>query len=165
MFNITERVRRRMLRWLLVGVDPELVRRALKTINGGATKGGTVSIDASNITLPGTVDGVDVSGIPHDAGGVPYALDKRGDTMAGDFTPDSPSTRQIGTISAPFSKVYADELHGTVYYADVVFEEKTCGICGKKFAVGDKLVLRVTEVEEKGVHTVPIHKECAGEGK
>lgn len=83
MFNITERIRRRMLRWLLVGVDPELVRRALKTINGGTTKHGTVSIDASNITLPGLVDGVDVSGIPHDAAGVPYALDKRGDTMSG----------------------------------------------------------------------------------
>lgn len=66
--SITERIRRRIVRWLLTDVDPRFVSRALKTINGGATKHGTVSIDTSNITLPGTVDGVDVGSHDHSAG-------------------------------------------------------------------------------------------------
>lgn len=79
--------------------------------------------------------------------------------------PDAPNTRQVGTSASPFAKVYANELHGTAYYADIIFQEKSCEVCGKKFVVGDDLALKVVEVEEKGVHAVPIHRECAGERK
>ena len=79
--------------------------------------------------------------------------------------PDAPSTRQVGTVGTPFAKVYADELHGTAYYADIIFKEKTCKVCGKEFVVGDDLVLKVIEIEEKGIHAVPMHKKCFGEKK
>lgn len=79
--------------------------------------------------------------------------------------PDAPHTRQIGTSTTPFAKVYADELHGTAYYADIIFQEKTCKVCGRGFAIGDDLTLKVVEVEENGVHAVPIHRECTGEQK
>lgn len=79
--------------------------------------------------------------------------------------PDAPSTRHVGTSTTPFATVYADELHGTAYYADIIFQEKNCKICGRKFVVGDDLALKVVEVEEKGIHAVPIHRECAGERK
>jgi hypothetical protein len=57
-------------------------------------------------------------------------------------------------------RIDATELHGTVYYTDVHFEEKECAVCGKKFKPGDGVGLFVRTVSRKGIDLIPAHVSC-----
>ena len=57
-------------------------------------------------------------------------------------------------------EVHANELHGEVYYGDLIFEEKRCEVCGEKFSEGEKVSLIVNEVKEDGTYLLPKHEGC-----
>ncbi len=56
--------------------------------------------------------------------------------------------------------VTATELHGTVYYADMHFEETECAVCGTKFKKKDRVTLYVRKTTQKGIGLLPAHLKC-----
>ena len=57
-------------------------------------------------------------------------------------------------------KIYATELHGTVYYGHIFFKEKRCFICHRNFKIGDRISLIVVEKGKRGMGLVPCHLNC-----
>ena len=91
-----------------------------------------------------------------------------GDGVSTDIMPDSDNSRAMGTTNYRFSEVHSNSLYGTAHYADIVFQEKKCDICGEKFESGDKVQLIVNKVvdegsEDDGSYMVPVHVNCDGE--
>jgi len=80
-------------------------------------------------------------------------------SLAQDLLPDADNTRSIGSSSARLANVYAVN----VVTGDIVFQERKCAICGREFKEGDIVVLKVTKVDEKGTHCVPVHLSCTQE--
>jgi len=90
------------------------------------------------------------------------------DGMSTDIIPDSDNSRSIGSSSNRLSEIHSANLYGTAHYADIVFQEKKCDICGEKFESGDKVQLIVNKVvdegsEDDGSYMVPVHVNCDGE--
>jgi len=81
-------------------------------------------------------------------------------TMSGNINAGSDSSYDIGADGTRFANVYADNIYGTVHYADISFEEKKCAICDEPFEVGDSISLIVTNVKEDGTYMVPKHEGC-----
>ena len=62
----------------------------------------------------------------------------------------------IGAATARLANIYA--VNGI--FGDLVFEERTCELCGLPFSPLDEIGLHVKSVEKDGTHTVPVHLEC-----
>ncbi len=84
------------------------------------------------------------------------------------------------TFEAGGVRPYADDAHncGNASYrwalvrgvvitpGDIGFEEKICLKCGKKFNIGENIVLKVKGLTDwGGTLTIPIHLECASDPK
>ena len=77
------------------------------------------------------------------------------------FRPNADNTGSIGTNSYRWALVRAV----TVTQGDIGFgpEDQPCPICGKRFEVGDVVVLKVHKVLESGeFRAKPVHLSCAG---
>lgn len=76
--------------------------------------------------------------------------------LGGNWNPDGDGTRKIGDATHRLSEIHAiDGIFG-----DLIFEEQTCPICGKKLEVGQILSSIVTKISDNGTHTVPVHLKC-----
>lgn len=60
-------------------------------------------------------------------------------------------------------RVYANEVHGTVYYQDIYFEDTECAICGEKFEEDDEVGFKVNTVNPEHISLVPVHRHCLKE--
>lgn len=83
-----------------------------------------------------------------------------------DITPDGDNTRALGSSSNRFSNIHAQSVYGNVHWADLIFQEKRCDVCGEKFEVDDTVILTVNKVvdngeDEDGTYLLPIHKSCS----
>ena len=81
-------------------------------------------------------------------------------SLTGNWNPDGNGTRKIGDSTHKLAEIWAvDGIFG-----DLVFEEKTCYICGETFNINDVLSLIVIKTSSEGTHTVPVHIGCTGRG-
>lgn len=78
----------------------------------------------------------------------------------GNIVPQADSTYDIGSDTNRFTNIYADNLYGTAHYADIIFEEKKCAVCDKKFKEGDSVSLIVNDIKEDGTYMIPKHQRC-----
>lgn len=60
------------------------------------------------------------------------------------------------------SDLYAQRVHGTVYYQDIYFEDTECVICGEKFEEDDEIGFKVNTVSPEHISLVPVHRDCLG---
>lgn len=51
-------------------------------------------------------------------------------------------------------------VNGQAQFADLVFQEKRCEVCGDKFKEGESVSLIVNKVKEDGTYLVPKHEGC-----
>jgi len=89
-----------------------------------------------------------------------YLLANGTRSLSGNWYPDGNGTRKIGDSTHKLAEIWAvDGIFG-----DLVFEEKTCYICGETFNTNDVLSLIVIKTSSEGTHTVPVHSGCTGRG-
>jgi len=50
--------------------------------------------------------------------------------------------------------------NGQAKYADLVFEEKRCAVCGERFKEGESVSLIVNKAKEDGTYLIPKHEGC-----
>jgi len=146
----------------------------LNSIESGATADQTkADIDALAINA-GQVDGIEGSAIFKKDGSVAMTGDLDMSSQAfyssaylyakADFYPDSTANnRYLGGSGAKWGHIYGVVVHE----GDVAFTEKECVICGKKFKLGDNLILKVIQFDEETEEpmAIPIHAECASKHK
>ena len=91
---------------------------------------------------------------------IQYLLANGTRSLSGNWYPDGNGTRKIGDSTHKLAEIWAvDGIFG-----DLVFEEKTCYICGETFNINDVLSLIVIKTSSEGTHTVPVHSRCTGRG-
>ena len=79
-------------------------------------------------------------------------------SLTGNWNPDGNGTRKFGDATHKLAEIWAvDGIFG-----DLVFEERTCYICGKTFIDDDILSLIVIKTAKNGTHVVPVHISCIG---
>jgi hypothetical protein len=77
---------------------------------------------------------------------------------SGNITSGTHNTYDIGTNTNRWANVYATN----IVTGDLVFEERTCHICGNLLHDTEILSLIVVKTSKKGTHTVPVHSSCLG---
>jgi len=87
-------------------------------------------------------------------------------SVEGPLLPSSSGAYNLGSSVYKWDEVHANDVYGTVRYADMHFLDLRCKLCGKSFKVGDRLELIVTGFEEDPVTgtemlAVPVHVGCA----
>ena len=92
-------------------------------------------------------------------------IDNYNSSVPVDIVPDSNGTRSLGDSNNRFTNLYANDIYGTVRYADLVFQEKRCAKCNEKFEEGDSVSLTVNKVvdngsEDDGTYLLPVHQSC-----
>jgi len=66
---------------------------------------------------------------------------------------------QLTTHGAGNIPTWGTPTYGSI--ADLIFEERICIKCNKRFKIGDNIVLKVIEFDEDGnTATVPMHEQC-----
>lgn len=77
---------------------------------------------------------------------------------SGDIASGTHNTYNLGTDANRWANVYATN----IVTGDLIFEERTCHICGNPLHDAEILSLIVVKTSKKGTHTVPVHSSCIG---
>ena len=84
-------------------------------------------------------------------------------TIFNDIIPNG--SHNIGSTTDKIDEVWANELHGDVYYADFLIKDLYCYNCGEPFEVGEEIVMVIKgmfdhDSEGTVLRAVPVHRHC-----
>ena len=171
--------------WVMSGGGLVASGKSLRFQSGGALSGGSTHItstlglaipntyplrlygDTTNVELQGRYE--TVYGLMVKTGGVDRVfIHQNGITLMDDASagimPESDNTKKCGGPSNRWTDVYAVNLHGTL--SDLELTDVECYACGRRFAVGDRIVFVVKRGPERQadgqfkIATVPVCERC-----